>query len=165
MHELFDTSKRLSIPYVYIDGLWPAYEEGKNIKPFAPTATTNHDECDDVIENNFSYDKHHPLKLTLKQQNNITCRFITSARKLLTLQIAFYGKDHPNVPRTYFDLATNINRTLSRCPQRVMELKLKDMMTFAECSRFEQYCRMEFKRIDNLYPRDLDVSVLSTATK
>jgi hypothetical protein len=32
MHELFDTSKRLSIPYVYIDGLWPAYEEGKNIK-------------------------------------------------------------------------------------------------------------------------------------
>ena len=89
--------------------------------------------------------------LTNSQKNNIMCRFIETARKLLDLQILYLGKHHVDVGRTYQDLSQGINTMLSRSPRKLLNLKLDGMKNFAQCSEEDHRCQREYERIRALY--------------
>mmetsp|Transcript_40775 Transcript_40775/g.85654 ORF Transcript_40775/g.85654 Transcript_40775/m.85654 type:complete len:625 (+) Transcript_40775:52-1926(+) len=94
--------------------------------------------------------------LTKKQSSELLSRFIPSAKLLLQSQQQRLGKDHPDVARTYHDLSMGIRSLLSSSPKRLLQLKLEGMTTMEECSRVEHECAREKKRIEGLYPRDVD---------
>lgn len=93
--------------------------------------------------------------LTNKQSVEMMARFIQSAQPLLESQRQRYGNDHPDVARTYHDLAMGIQTLLSHSPKRLLDLKLHEMKTIDQCSKMESLCRSEKHRIEKLYPRDV----------
>lgn len=96
------------------------------------------------------------LKLTHGQSVELIARSIPSAASLLESRRLRLGNDHPDVARTYHDLAMGIRSLLSNSPRRLFSLKLEGMSTLDDCSRMEHRCRFERDRIDGLYPRDVD---------
>lgn len=93
--------------------------------------------------------------LTNKQSVEMISRFLQSAQPLLESQRQRYGNDHPDVARTNHDLAMGIQTMLSYSPKRLLDLKLPEMTTLAQCSKVESLCRSEKNRIEKLYPRDV----------
>ncbi|KAL3781918.1 hypothetical protein ACHAW5_003794 [Stephanodiscus triporus] len=96
------------------------------------------------------------LRLTHGQSVELIARSIPSAASLLESRRLRLGNDHPDVARTYHDLAMGIRALLSNSPRRLFSLKLEGMSTLDDCLRMEHRCRFERDRIDGLYPRDVD---------
>lgn len=95
---------------------------------------------------------------TLKdtQLADILLRAMPNIELLLESQTKRLGRDHPDVARTNQDFANAIQVLLSSSPKRLLALKLKGMETLNDWSRMEHRCRLEKKRIESLYPRDVD---------
>lgn len=74
--------------------------------------------------------------------------------QILPIQIKYYGSFHPDVARTYHDLASNINTMISQCPKVLYTSGIEDYSSFAKCQRLEAEYMKAFKHIDNLYPKD-----------
>ena len=122
--------------------------------------------------------------LTERRSNELMIRFIQSAQQLLESQRRRLGCDHPDVARTYHDYCMGIQALLSHAPRRLSLLdvvvddedeektrKESNMKggrsttktttkttrwTLDQWSKMEHYCRMEKKRIEELYPRDVE---------
>lgn len=122
--------------------------------------------------------------LTERRSNELMIRFIQSAQQLLESQRRRLGCDHPDVARTYHDYCMGIQALLSHAPRRLLLLdvvvddeagektrKESNMKggrsttktttkttrwTLDQWSKMEHYCRMEKKRIEELYPRDVE---------
>jgi len=90
------------------------------------------------------------------QQLDVMCRFLPTSKKLLSLQLSYFGNFHPDVARTYNDMAMAIRGLLSRAPQRLFELKLEKLDNFHQCSIKENEYRNEFKKISRFYPNDVE---------
>ena len=91
--------------------------------------------------------------VTQSQSVHVMCRFVPNARSLLALQILCVGEHHPDVARTYHDLAEGVGTLLARAPKKLTGIRLEGMETFVDCAREENRCRRECRRIDALYPR------------
>ena len=107
---------------------------------------------------------HCSFELTEKQSIELMARFLPSVQQLLVSQRRRLGNDHPDVARTYNDVAMGIQALLSHSPKRLVSLKLEGMQTLDYCSKMEYHCRMEKKRIEEYYPKDVDV-ILSSVQK
>ena len=116
--------------------------------------------------------------LTERQSNELMMRFILSSQQLLISQRRRLGPDHPDVARTCQDYCMGIQALLSHAPRRLLLLDVLDednkeggetmttkkmgrtkkttRWTLDQWSKMEHYCRMEKKRIEELYPRDAD---------
>jgi hypothetical protein len=90
--------------------------------------------------------------LTVGQRIQLLLRLVVSARHLVALQEAFYGKDHFELARTHLELAQALEEVLSRSPKDL--LQLDSMTSFAACSSLECSSRKEYERISSLYPKD-----------
>mmetsp|Transcript_8773 Transcript_8773/g.15502 ORF Transcript_8773/g.15502 Transcript_8773/m.15502 type:complete len:317 (-) Transcript_8773:13-963(-) len=115
----------------------------------------------DIIEillSNFS------STLTEKQSVEMMARFLPSVQQLLESQRRRLGNDHPDVARTYNDFSMGIQALLAHSPKRLLSLKFEGMKTLDQCSKVEHSCRMEKKRIEELYPRDVD-EILNSVQK
>lgn len=91
-----------------------------------------------------------------KQLADILLRAMPNIKLLLESQTKRLGSDHPDVARTNQDLANAIQVLLSNSPKRLLALELRGMGTLNDWSRMENRCRLEKKRIESLYPRDVD---------
>jgi hypothetical protein len=100
--------------------------------------------------------KHCPAKLTHVQSVGLIARSLPSAVSLLECRISRLGNDHPDVARTYHDLALGIRALLSNSPRKLISMGLGGMTTLDDCSRMEHRCRSEKHRIDEMYPRDVE---------
>jgi hypothetical protein len=103
-------------------------------------------------------------ELTRPQTVGLIARSIPSAASLLESRISRLGGDHPDVARTYHDLAMGIRALLSNSPRTLLSLGLGGMTTLDDCSRMENRCRSERDRIDGMYPRDVE-DVLASVRK
>jgi hypothetical protein len=99
---------------------------------------------------------HCSTKLTNKQLAELIARSLPSIVSLLHSRRLRLGNDHPDVARTYHDLAMGIRALLTNSSRLLLSLKLDGMLTIDDCSRMEHHCRLERDRIDRLYPRDVD---------
>lgn len=99
---------------------------------------------------------HCSTKLTNKQLTELIARSLPSIVSLLQSRRLRLGNDHPDVARTYHDLAMGIQALLTNSSRLLLSLKLDGMLTIDDCSRMEHRCRLERDRIDRLYPRDVD---------
>ena len=99
---------------------------------------------------------HCSTKLTKKQLAELIARSLPSIVSLLHSRRLRLGNDHPDVARTYHDLAMGIRALLTNSSRILLSLKLDGMLTLDDCSRMEHKCRSERDRIDRLYPRDVD---------
>jgi hypothetical protein len=99
---------------------------------------------------------HCSTKLTNKQLAELIARSLPSIVSLLHSRRLRLGNDHPDVARTYHDLAMGIRALLTNSSRLLLSLKLDGMLTIDDCSRTEHHCRLERDRIDRLYPRDVD---------
>jgi hypothetical protein len=99
---------------------------------------------------------HCSTKLTNKQLTELIARSLPSIVSLLHSRRLRLGNDHPDVARTYHDLAMGIRALLTSSSRLLLSLKLDGMLTIDDCSRMEHLCRSERDRIDRLYPRDVD---------
>ena len=104
-------------------------------------------------------------KLTRAQSVGLIARSLPSAASLLESRISRLGNDHPDVARTYHDLALGIRALLSNSPRKLISLGLGGMTTLDDCSRMEHRCRSERDRIDGLYPRDVEDVLASVRRK
>ncbi|KAL7528900.1 hypothetical protein ACHAWF_002759 [Thalassiosira exigua] len=95
--------------------------------------------------------------LNEKQSIELMARFLPSVQQLLQSQCSRLGNDHPDVARTYNDFSMAIQAMLSHSPKRLLALNLNGLKTLDQCSKMENECRMEKKRIELLYPRDVDM--------
>ncbi|KAL7538918.1 hypothetical protein ACHAXR_011177 [Thalassiosira sp. AJA248-18] len=102
--------------------------------------------------------------LTEKQSIELIARFLPSVQQLLESQRRRLGNDHHEVARTYNDFSMGIQALLSHSTKRLLALKLEGMNTLDQCSKMENHCRMEKKRIEEFYPRDVD-EILSSVQK
>lgn len=109
--------------------------------------------------------KHCPAKLTHAQSVGLIARSLPSAASLLECRISRLGNDHPDVARTYHDLALGIRALLSNSPRKLLSLGLRGMTTLDDCSRMEHRCRSEKDRIDGMYPRDVECVLSSVRRK
>ena len=92
-----------------------------------------------------------------KQLADIWVRAMPNIELLLESQTKRLGSDHPDVARTNQDFANAIQVLLSNSPKRLLALKLRGMgRTLNDWSRLENRCRLEKKRIESFYPRDVD---------
>ena len=97
-----------------------------------------------------------------RKRQEALCRFLPTCRRLAVLQMGCLGSDHPDLARTYLDMAMGIGGLLSDAPQKLFALQLEDigggggMENFHQCSREEDRCRKEHVRIRDLYPRDVE---------
>lgn len=99
---------------------------------------------------------HCAATLTEKQSVELMARFLPSVHALLESQRCRLGNYHPDVARSYNDYSMGIQALLSYSPKKLLSLKLEGMGTLDECSKMEHCCRVEKKRIEEMYPRDAD---------
>jgi len=99
---------------------------------------------------------HCSTRMTNKQLAELIARSLPSIVSLLHSRRLRLGNDHPDVARTYHDLAMGIRALLTNSSRILLSLKLDGMLTLDDCSRMEHKCRSERDRIDRLYPRDVD---------
>lgn len=107
---------------------------------------------------------HCASSLTEKQSVELMVRFISSVEPLLKSQRRRLGNDHPDVARTFHDLSMAMQSLLCHSPKRLLSLKLDGMRTLDECSKMENRCRVEKKRIEGMYPKDAD-DILNSVRK
>lgn len=103
--------------------------------------------------------------LTEKQSIDLMGRFLTSVQPLLESQRSRLGTDHPDVARTYQDYTMAIQALLSHSPKKLLSLKLIGLSTLEQCSKVEHNCRVEKKRIEAMYPKDVDDFILESVKK
>ena len=103
--------------------------------------------------------------LTEKQSIDLMGRFLTSVQPLLESQRSRLGADHPDVARTYQDYTMAIQALLSHSPKKLLSLKLDGLSTLEQCSKVEHNCRVEKKRIEAMYPKDVDDFILESVKK
>jgi len=103
--------------------------------------------------------------LTEKQSIELMTRFLPSAHHLLELQRRRLGRDHPDVARTCNDFSMGIQALLAHSPKRLISLKMDGMTTLDLCSRMEHSCQMEKRRIEEMYPTDVDEILRSVSKK
>ena len=89
----------------------------------------------------------------------IMAKFVSTAHKLLPLQIKFLGNDHPDVARSYHDLASMINAMIVQCLSTLYECGIEEYSSFGKCQRLEAKYSTEFRRIDALYPKDVEAKI------
>uniref|UniRef100_A0A7S3V5X7 SET domain-containing protein n=1 Tax=Chaetoceros debilis TaxID=122233 RepID=A0A7S3V5X7_9STRA len=95
--------------------------------------------------------------LNTSQKMSIMLRFTKSSYMLLPIQTTYLGTDHPDIARTYYDLALSINGLLSSSSSNnLFELGIQEFSSFAKCQRIEAAYLREHKRIDSMYPKDVD---------
>ncbi|KAL7463874.1 hypothetical protein ACHAXS_004224 [Conticribra weissflogii] len=94
--------------------------------------------------------------LTEKQRVELMARFLPTVQLLLESQKRRLGSHHTLVASTYHDFSMVMQSLLSHSPRRLLSLKLEGMGSLEECSRMEFNCRREKKRIEGLYPRDVE---------
>ncbi|KAL7442171.1 hypothetical protein ACHAXH_007296 [Discostella pseudostelligera] len=119
--------------------------------------------------------------LTERQSNELMTRFILSAQQLLESQRRRLGGDHPDVARTCHDYCMGIQALLSHAPRRLLLLEMVDeaddevekktkkgdgtrkttRWTLDQWSKMEHHCRNEKKRIEELYPNDVEAILKS----
>jgi len=124
--------------------------------------------------------------LTERQSNELMTRFILSAQQLLESQRRRLGGDHPDVARTCHDYCMGIQALLSHAPRRLLLLEMVDeayeeveektkaktkkkgdgtrkttRWTLDQWSKMEHHCRNEKKRIEALYPNDVEAILKS----
>jgi len=95
-------------------------------------------------------------QLKKKLQIDAMCRFLLSSKKLLDLQVFYVGKYHPDVARSFKDMAMGTRSLLTCSPQRLFALKLDKMENFHQCSIKENEYQKEYMRISNFYPNDVE---------
>jgi len=88
--------------------------------------------------------------------NLIMANFVTTCHKLLSLQIKYLGNEHPDVARSYHDLAGMINAMITQCPDSLYGCGIEEYSVFGKCQRIEAKYSSEFRRIDALYPKDVE---------
>ena len=91
--------------------------------------------------------------------NLIMANFVTTSHKLLSLQIKYLGNEHPDVARSYHDLASMINAMITQCPNSLYGCGIEDYSGFGKCQRLEAKYSSEFRRIDALYPKDIEQKI------
>mmetsp|Transcript_7458 Transcript_7458/g.18496 ORF Transcript_7458/g.18496 Transcript_7458/m.18496 type:complete len:601 (+) Transcript_7458:68-1870(+) len=116
----------------------------------------------DVIELLLS---HCSTMLTEKQSVELMSRFIPSVYALLDAQRRRLGGDHPDVARSYNDFSMGLQALLSHSPKRLFSLQLDGLSTLDQCSKMEHNCRNQKKRIEDMFPRDVDVLLDSVKRK
>jgi hypothetical protein len=89
----------------------------------------------------------------------IMAKFVSTAHKLLPLQIKYLGNDHPDIARSYHDLASMINAMITQCIQNLYECGIEECSTFGKCQRLEAKYSSEFRRIEALYPKDVEAKI------
>jgi len=97
------------------------------------------------------------ISLTISQRNIVMSRFVKSGYTLLNLQLMAVGEFHPDIARTYLDLANSIQLLLSASPKLLFEVgKEMNLLNFTQWSKEEARCRKQYKHISVMYPTDTD---------
>lgn len=113
------------------------------------------------------------------QRTTVLRKFVQSAYELLPLQLLYLGTDHPDVGRTYQDIAQGIRSLLSNAPSKLLSLEIPDFereeegedtlakerrkLTFQEWTAEENRCRIRHARIESLYPWDAEEHIKRAA--
>lgn len=154
--DAFDTAKALEQSSLEL--YESAHEQLKNEKHILllPILSLHLEACAFVLEDpSLSNNRNASFRLGL------LTRIVLSSNRAVSLQKIVKGPDHFDLGSVNLDLANALSELLSRSPERLYELKLPSLDSFAAWSTLEHKARKEHSRIKDLYPHDAEALVRS----